>query len=306
MKRFAGWAARAAAVVLVAGLLVRVLGVRDRVQALAVIFYATPWPVLAALAFVLAAYAIGRRRRCRALGLALVMAACATMWVRHSFIDTSPAAARETLRLVYWNASRPVYRLPQRVEYLRSLGADVIAVGESNIYTNEIPADWRTAFPGRVFTQRRAGMLLITPEEPVTVETGRLGERGDYVLARCMVKGHAMTLLLVDFEARPTQSRAEPFARLAELITAHRDEPLVVVGDFNTPRESVFFDPLCTDFQHAFESAGRGFAETWPTLAPVLSLDHVWLGARWRAVGCALGTSLQSDHRAVIVDLVRR
>ena len=35
---------------------------------------------------------------------------------------------------------------------------------------------------------------------------------------------------------------------------------------------------------------------------PVLALDQIWTSRRLRAVHCAHGRSLRSDHRAVIAD----
>lgn len=305
MKRSAfllPWLARIAAVLLGLGLFMRATGWRDRSPLPAVLFYATPWPVLAALAFALACYALGRQRRARALALALVLAGSAAMWTRQSFIRTEPAAGEVALRLVYWNAGRPERRRARSVEYLQSLRADIIAVGESNVYVDDMPPEWRDGFAGRSIMQRR-GFLLITPEPPVSLEVGRLADRGDYLLARCLVKERAITLLIVDFETRIGASKAAPFARLNEIIAAHRDEPLVVAGDFNTPRESVHFDGWRKDFREAFDSAGHGFSETWPMPLPLLRIDHCWLGAHWRAVHTELGASLLSDHRAIITDL---
>jgi vancomycin resistance protein VanJ len=305
VKRIAGiipWLARAAALLLVTGLFTRASGLRDSVRGLALIFYATPWPVLTVLAFLLAAYALGRNHRARALALTLVFAGCAATWLQRSLVRTEPAPAGNTLRVVYWNAAHPGPLRAERVRYLQTLRADLIAVGESNVYTSDIPREWRDGFPGCTLTQR-AGFLLITPEDPVTIEKGRLADRGDYVIARVMVKDRALTLLLVDFEIRLRENRAQPFARLNELIAAHRDEPLIVMGDFNTPRESLNFDSWRPEMREAFVTGGRGFVETWPVPLPVLSLDQMWLGGQWRAVHCELGWSLQSDHRAVIADL---
>ena len=296
------WLARGAACLLLAGLLVRASGVRDRHPLPGVIFYATPWPVLAGLAFGLACYALGRQRRVRALALALVLAGSGAMWIRQSFAQAHPAPGDVAMRLAYWNAARPKMRHAQCVNYLKSLRADIIAVGESNVYTDDFPAEWRDGFPGRSLLQR-AGFVLITPEPPISTEFGRLADRGDYLLVRCLVKEHAVALLLVDFETRIGSSKAAPFARLAEIIAAHRDEPLVVVGDFNTPRESVHFDSWRRDFREAFETGGHGFSETWPVPFPVLRIDHCWLGQRWRTVHCELGSSLLSDHRAIVADL---
>ncbi len=305
MKRhaiFLPWLARAAATLLLLGLLVRATGLRDRLALTGTIFYATPWPVLAGLAFGLACYALGRQRRARALALALVLAGSAAMWARQSFIRAQPERGEIALRLVYWNAGRPEKRRAQCVNYLQSLKADIVAVGESNVYTDDLPAEWRDGFAGRSIIQR-SGFLLITPEPPVSLEVGRLADRGDYLLARCLVKDRSVTLLLVDFETRVGSSRAAPFARLNEIIAAHRDEPLVIAGDFNTPRGSTHFDAWRADFHEAFDTAGHGFAETWPTFLPLLRLDHCWLGPRWRAVHTELGRSLLSDHRAIITDL---
>lgn len=302
MKHLAPWLARAGAALLLLGLLVRATGLRDRLAVTGTIFYATPWPVLAGLAFALACYALGRQRRARALVLALVLAGSTAMWARQSFIRAQPERGEIALRLVYWNAGRPEKRRAQGVSYLQSLKADIIAVGESNVYTDELTPEWRNGFAGRSIVQR-AGILLITPEPPVSLEVGRLADRGDYVLARCLVKERAITLLLVDFETRIGSSRAAPFARLNEIIAAHRDEPLVIAGDFNTPRESIHFGAWRTNFREAFDSAGHGFAETWPAFLPLLRIDHCWLGPRWRAVHTELGRSLLSDHRAIITDL---
>ena len=296
------WLARSAACLLIAGLFMRASGLRDRHPLPGVIFYATPWPVLAGLAFGLACYALGRQRRARALALALVLAGSGAMWVRQSFIRAQPAPGDVAMRLVYWNAARPEQRRAQCVSYLQSLHADIIAVGEANVFTDDFSTEWKDAFPGRALLQRR-GLVLITPEPPVSVEIGRLADRGDYLLARCLVKDRAITLLLVDLETRIGSSKAAPFARLAEIVAAHRDEPLVVVGDFNTPRDSVHFDSWRRDFREAFESSGHGFAETWPVPFPLLRIDHCWLGPRWRAVHCELGSSLLSDHRAIVADL---
>ena len=73
------WLARGATCLLFAGFLMRVSGLRDRHPLSGVIFYATPWPVLAGLAFALTCYALRRRRRARALALALILAGCGAM-----------------------------------------------------------------------------------------------------------------------------------------------------------------------------------------------------------------------------------
>jgi endonuclease/exonuclease/phosphatase family metal-dependent hydrolase len=107
----------------------------------------------------------------------------------------------------------------------------------------------------------------------------------------------------VDFDGDPRQTRRAPFEQLYQIVKPHVNEPLIVMGDFNTPIDSVFFEKLRGQLQGAFETAGSGNAATWPMVAPIMSLDHVWLSKHFRVVRCEHRTSIYSDHRAVVVDL---
>lgn len=109
-------------------------------------------------------------------------------------------------------------------------------------------------------------------------------------------------LLQVDFRVLWIESRGPAFAELTEAVRPHLGRNLIVLGDFNTPRESVFFIPLRAEMTHAFEAAGRGLAETWPLPLPMLNLDQIWTNRGLRVRHCEHGYSFRSDHRAVIAD----
>ena len=52
----------------------------------------------------------------------------------------------------------------------------------------------------------------------------------------------------------------------------------LVVGDFNTPYDSVAFDPWRYQWFHGLSQSSRTpGAATWPIGLPLLSIDHVWL-----------------------------
>lgn len=311
LKRVCRWLAFGAGAGIGAGLLVRAGGWRDAVRLTEPFYYATPWPVMAGLGAMLAASAflLGWRKRALA-GMALA-AGFAFIWMQHSLMRTPAApgsawAVAGRVRVAYWNANRPGPHPEKRIAFLQSLQADVLVVGESGVREDvDLPAAWQEGFPGKVLTIGPAGMLLVSPQAPEHFESGSLNGLGDYALARCAVGGRPLNLLMVDFHAPPTRSRAGAFRKLEELLRETADLPgRLVVGDFNTPRESPFFRPLRAQFRDAFESAGSGLAETWPVPLPVLSLDRIWVGPGWRALRCELGWSLQSDHRAVVADLV--
>jgi endonuclease/exonuclease/phosphatase family metal-dependent hydrolase len=112
-----------------------------------------------------------------------------------------------------------------------------------------------------------------------------------------------MRVLLVDAVVRPFSNRREMIDEVFELARETPEIPTIVMGDFNTPTDSVWFDEVRNDYDHAFEQAGRGMLTTWPAPAPILAIDHVWLSRQLRADCASIGWSWASDHRPIVVDL---
>lgn len=110
-----------------------------------------------------------------------------------------------------------------------------------------------------------------------------------------------------------TDNRADQIAQTQAILRMTRtDMPSVVLGDFNAGPgyPGPAYDMLGTRFTDAWIAAGnpkddrRGY--TWPSAAPGMRIDLVWLSAGDWAVrpGTArvLGDTGLSDHRAVVVD----
>jgi endonuclease/exonuclease/phosphatase (EEP) superfamily protein YafD len=122
-------------------------------------------------------------------------------------------------------------------------------------------------------------------------------------LIRARVRGRELHLLQTDIYALPGHYRGTALRRLGEIARASADAPVIILGDFNTPRNSHFFqDWRAGGLRNAFEAAGHGYAATWPSPLPVLSLDQIWFNSRLRAVRSEHVTSWSSDHRAVVAE----
>jgi len=70
----------------------------------------------------------------------------------------------------------------------------------------------------------------------------------------------------------------------------------IVLGDFNVPYESKFFNDIKKEFKHAFNEKGSGFRETWFYNIPLLSLDHIWVSKDLEVKKTQKIISWQSDH----------
>ncbi len=306
LVRIADLAATAVRAWLIVGILLRVTRVRDRFDGLALVFYTTPWPVIAA-AFLLLAFHFKLRGNRHAVRRYAAFAVGALFtWVATSWHSTPPSGDSPDLRFIHWNVAHADRLRPRCVNWLREQQPDIICLTETRAVVGK-PADrWSPEFPGYASQLGPGSLLCLVRGEVLSCEQGSLAVGSFYALHRLRVRGREVNVLQADLYARPVQSRRPPLVRLGEIARRYADGNLIIAGDFNTPRESAHFDPLRADFSNAFEAGGRGLAETWPIPALALSLDQVWLGRRWRAVDCVQPWTVISDHRPVIVTIADR
>jgi vancomycin resistance protein VanJ len=261
--------------------------------------YATPWPVLAALALG-AGLVWWRRWRAAAIVVLVAAGVCIALWASRSYRAFPPAHAPAELCIAYWNAARPPARALHTAEYAAGLGADLLGLGETGADEDYVPRVWREHFADRSIVPMSGGMMLITRGRSELVEQGLLSGSGNYGVVAVEIDGIAWKVIVVDLFAQPWFPRQPAFDRIAELIAQHGRSRLIVMGDFNTPGDAPATAVLRPMLRDAFETAGRGWSETWPVPLPVLSLDHIWLSPDLRALRCEHGWSWLSDHRPVI------
>ena len=279
------------------------LTVGDRFDGLAILFYLTPWPVIAAGSAALVPFWWWKKRRRAVAAFAGLAVAALGTWLGTSWFRHAAPTRRGDLRVVHWNVDRPQSWLPGDARWLREQDADIIALAEGhNRRKPSTLGRWQAEFPDYQAVEFPGEMTCLIRGKILAQESREFTDNSYCALLQVEIRGHPCTVLQVDITPRPIQSRGPSLAHLTTLARPHFAGNFVILGDFNTPRESRLLAPLRAGMTNAFEAAGNGLAETWPWPVPVLSLDQIWSSRRLRAVGCAHGRSLRSDHRAVIAD----
>lgn len=299
-----GWRAYAAAACVAAGTvgLCLQLGVRDAWPLTRLAFYALPPPVIAALVLFAAVLLRGTARRlvvvtCLVVGLALTGFAAARGLGTHACRADEP-----TLRLVLWNIGRGVGGWDAVAERLARLDADLIGLVEAGGRNPEREAFWRARFPQHAAFVAGPGLVVLVRGRLIATETQ--GVFGAWTASAVVEIGdRRLRVIVVDVDARPLTNRRPAVEGVFALAASRSDLPTVVMGDFNTPATSVWYDDARRSFVNAFEAAGRGWRATWPVPFPVLDLDQIWLSAGVRPLCARQAWSWRSDHRPVVVDL---
>ncbi len=86
-----------------------------------------------------------------------------------------------------------------------------------------------------------------------------------------------------------------------EFINKHITEKhkTIILGDFNTPLESVYLKTYKHNYQHAFSESGFGLKETWFWNIPILSLDHIWVSEDLQLIKTQKIHGFKSDHAMI-------
>jgi len=276
--------------------------IKDWIGAFAVLYYSTPLPILAIFAFGLGLIWRFSRRMRLARFYFIFALGCLSVWSYESFSLNSHAATPSNMKLFFWNAAH-TKRADEIADYIHQFNADLIGIVEAGTKTKKVRSAWKNAFPNYNVELLEGEMALITRGEILSKESGSLGRRGRFNLLEVTLNGERFHVLLVDIDGDPLRSRAPAFASLAKMIRAYSHAKLIVMGDFNTPFDSVLFESFRQELTHAFERGGGGFAETWPVPLPVLAIDHIWVSKNINVANCNLNWSRFSDHRSVVANV---
>lgn len=284
------------------GALLRLTGLRDRFDGLSIIYYTTPWPVIATGLASFAFRALQIRRN-RSAGLYIIFAALAGFaWFRTSWYFAPPSSAAPDFRVLLWNVRNNEADFDAIAARIREFSPDAVALAEAGNHRSSIDF-WRAAFPEYTVDRLPQQMLTMSRKNLQRQKSGVLAPGSFFGAHTTEIGNREVMIVQADIDARPLRSRRQAIEELTTYIREYTGKPLILLGDFNTPRQSWHLDPMRRMLKHAFETRGAGLADTWPIPLTVLSLDQVWVSPELEVVSCTQGWSLMSDHRPVFVEL---
>ncbi len=296
---FKRWLPRAAGCTAAAALATVVLRatIADRTPLSAWVFYFVPLP-LAALALVGAALLFAAAMRPRsAIAAACAAASLYGFWTfAHTFNERCEVALPSDLHVVSWNVNHLRRGMEAVADRLAATDADVIGLVEGSHPSAKHLAFWRSRFPGHTVILPGGGLVLIVRGNVVTSDMRELIGISRLLVADVEIDGAALRLALADLDASPRFDKKTLLERTFDAARGGDTLPTIVMGDFNTPIDSLWFRAVRERYVHAFEKAGTGFLATWPAEWPFLAIDHIWAGRGLTATCARLEVSPLSDH----------
>lgn len=281
--------------------------VRDRYDLLATLYYATPPPLMAAACTFAMVVFLLQRRRTPSAAAALLVVVCsvwgvAINWMAGPMRSDPPDGADRT-RVRFWNMARGVAGWGALIREAARNAPDVVVAVEMTGHPSRVGALWQEALPDHHIIFCIGGVVVAVRGPTQWIDGGYLTghEFGLYHHLRVASAVGPLDLIVVDISSHLFRDRGPAFDSLNALLASLTDRPVLVVGDFNTPPDSVHYDHLRTRFRNAYEAAGAGWAPTWPMPLPVLAIDQAWLNERAPVRRCDVRHTWLSDH--AILDL---
>lgn len=278
--------------------------VRDATWATSLLFY-VPSPFVALLLLALGIHLAFRKKTASFLlfFLLAVVPVCFVIgpenrWSREEAAPTSG----ESLRLVHWNVCYGKLGWSGVGAALRQSPADIYVLSES-VWQNDI-----RLIPirlGEGFEVREAfGMVIASRGRVVDLKEHGKKDGVRVFSALWHRDGHRIKLLVVDLVSDPFCPRDPRLRHVIDLI--RKEDPDIVVGDFNAPRRSLALSSLPRDYFHAYDVAGKGWGYTWPTFFPIFAIDQCIVGPRVIPLRYDLESSWHSDHRMQVLEFTLR
>ena len=112
-----------------------------------------------------------------------------------------------------------------------------------------------------------------------------------------LIQGSYFQVYVTDVSSSVTKFRKPSIEAVFNRIK--KEGKTILMGDFNTPYESVHFDAYKEQFEHTFSAKGNGFRETWIWNFPLLSLDHIWTSKDIELKSVEKINTWKSDHNFI-------
>lgn len=252
------------------------ISIKDTFYWSSLIFYAFPKPII--IVFSIIIIFLFRRSKIKVItGTGITLFFLATwLFSSYRFISNEEIIEKGTQNsIVFWNA-RKQNDFIDAFEGLEAI-PEVLIIVEYDRTKKHSLAQIKERYPDYHFTRVINKIGVMSKNEAVKqVAIYRHQDQKSFMFEfEVTLKNEIYHLYVLDITADLTKFRKQPVQYFYRKIEKRPNT--ILVGDFNTPYESVHFDLYKTHFNHAFTLKGDGFRETWFWNIPLLSLDHIWV-----------------------------
>jgi endonuclease/exonuclease/phosphatase (EEP) superfamily protein YafD len=206
------------------------------------------------------------------------------------------------LRVMLYNVQSFRNKIPPVVAVIKEEKPDVIGLLEATTWGKIHGNLKKFTAPDYTWTTTRH-LALGSQMKLLETERIQFGNGGNIFRSRLEWDGRELALWLVDMPAPPLRDAENLFAELSALLETE-ELPLIVIGDFNTPRQSRLLRRTFSGY-HDLSLAPEGprWLATWRNDFPMWQIDHGFASWHFSPVRAEIVGGEASDHFGVVFDV---
>ncbi len=209
------------------------------------------------------------------------------IWIGRSFkINTSEIVKESDIEVMFWNAThkREFNDVFERTNHL----PDIIVLVE---YHAEELAETKLKFPDFFYYWHEESEIGIFSKKEIEIKDVFVSKDETFVI-NFVTNG--LNFYAIDVASSMHVFRKNQLEFVTKCINTNKNT--ILLGDFNTPLESRFFNDIKTNFNQVLNEKGNGFRETWFWNIPLLSIDHIWVSKDLQILNAEKISTFKSDH----------
>lgn len=255
--------------------------IKDTFYLSSLLFYTTPLPLIVLGLLFLLLFVKASARKYYVMATVVVGA----IWFNRSYTSSAEVTIENATEVVLWNSYRRA-NFEDAFSESNSI-PDVLVMIEAD---KENYQKIRENYPNYHFELTNKGIGIFS-KTPIQIHSNIKTEQ-HVVVVHFSTKNTNFYAIDVSADLRFFRKTMLQSV-LSEIKTT---EKTIILGDFNTPFESLFFENFKKKYQHAFAEKGNGFQETWFWNLPLLSLDHIWVSRDLEILKTEKIATWKSDH----------
>ncbi len=212
--------------------------------------------------------------------------------------QSPPELSDKDKSILFWNIARKGERsMDIIIKKTKEQKPSFIALVEAEELTDKDVMWFKNTFPSYSIQKLKGGMVLAVKGEIDDVGYHCKDESFKFNYITVTLANQKTSILVADVNAVPFMNRKSALHAIYEFTI--KNNPSFIVGDFNTPYESVHFGDF-KDSLNSFHKVSKGFTATWPYGIPLFEIDQIWSAKAIRPVFLKKEYYSISDHALLI------
>ena len=271
---------------------------KDHFYVTGIFFYSFPLGILITAVFpLLALYYNQKVIRFALLALAVFLSFFFFQNHYVSYEDNNLEAANS---IFFWNiADQKDYNIDVLEKTLETKNIDALFFVEVMHEDNNFNAEFKKRLNGYNI-ELLNGNMMVAAKKGITA-INYLEDKNNYRFNHIKVEigSNDYNIVMVDLFANPRHNKKEAFKILLDY--SKKNDIDIILGDFNTPYESIYFDRLKPNYTSA-RTFRNGFTATWPILFPLWELDQIWVTKKLDVLKTEKEFYSESDHAMLVTE----